>query len=83
MTIKPVQSVHQMTLLSNFLAPANAGKLTLSGRYDLIINLATFFGITLKTDNLFWNYIVPKERLLCNAYVPPLYRLCAASATAL
>jgi hypothetical protein len=78
MTIKPVQSVHQMTLLSNFLAPANAGKSTVSCSYNLIINLSTFPGTTLKTDNLFWNYT-----LLCNAYVPPMYRLCAASATAL
>jgi hypothetical protein len=83
MTIKPVQSVHQMTLLSNLLAPAKAGKSTVSCSYNLIINLSTFFGITLKTDNLFWNYTETKERLLCNAYVPPLYRLCAASATAL
>jgi hypothetical protein len=72
-----------MTLILNLQAPAKAGKSTLSARYDLIINLATFPGITLKTDNLFWDYTIPKERLLCNAYVPPLCRLCAASATAL
>jgi hypothetical protein len=83
MTIKAVQGVHQMTLLSNLLAPANAGKSTVSCSYNLIINLSTFPGTTLKTDNLFWNYTETKERLLCNAYVPPLYRLCAASATAL
>jgi hypothetical protein len=53
-----------MTLILNLQAPAKAGKSTLSARYDLIINLATFPGITLKTDNLFWDYTIPKGKAI-------------------
>jgi hypothetical protein len=45
--------------------------------------MKTYFGTTLKSDNLFWNYTGITQRYLCNAFVPPMCRLCAAFVTAL
>jgi hypothetical protein len=45
--------------------------------------MTTYFGTTLKSDNLFWNYTGITQRYLCNVFVPPMCRLCAAYVTAL
>jgi hypothetical protein len=52
-------------------------------KQGLPAKVTTFSGIRSKNDNLFWNYTWVGQMNVCNAFEPPLCRLCNGYVTAL